>query len=694
MTVQRIKPGSMVTCVSLAALSACGGNSGSYVDNGGTTPALVATFSGTAATGKALAGASVKMTNPGGSPACVETPITTAPDGTFSCTLKSGVTAPIFVVVTDPLGNTTPLVSIATKTPASGSTGQINVTPLTTAIVGQLNGGDAQGVVDNAAAFNAASAAALNTIKTNVVTQIQNVLNAIDSNALLNYDPFSTPITATTLARTGNAADRVLEVIQVVKTETGEPAFATVSEPAPIPMAGTTPAATQVPATAVPPIGSPSDLGLAVQQVAQAFASCFALPVAQRVTLDANQFITRMAVPCNDMVTSADQPSSAPAFKNNGYEAASWFYRLLTDDKLTRAVFSPAEVMALYPADVSSPRDIAIFNVPYVDNQGTPGNIIIAGQNFPVSGTTAHSSTWWITGNQKHYDISVGTSVSRRQLFNTHPSGEFSIGLDIRISGESYAPHASSFDVVLVKGPGLPTSGLWYGRRNGQSLFEMSSNRGAPPQLLSNLASACSGCITFRMARTAGITAETGAGRLGVNVNHANWAQGNDGSFNGAMGTRPAKGAVYTFSLYQAGAMAATETRRLLTTLTPVTLAAGLPWHGIGSNLAAAVDLGLGNTALFGEQTSLWVDWIKNPWAEPVSGVYVSQNNGAYENATKFPIGATSVLATPVGSGNKFTSLNGPLNETGPVYGGYREIGLTYRTVDGSDKIAAYAYYP
>ena len=102
------------------------------------------TIEGTVATGAALAGANVSVTDASGNNVCVETTIVTSPTGTYKCTLQSGKTAPFLVVVTDPSGAHTPLVSLAFTTPAAGTSLVVNATPLTTAIVSQLSpGGDA-----------------------------------------------------------------------------------------------------------------------------------------------------------------------------------------------------------------------------------------------------------------------------------------------------------------------------------------------------------------------------------------------------------------------------------------------------------------------------------------------------------------------------------------------------------------------
>ena len=154
-------------------LTSCGGGSGSTdaTNNNTQNPAsTVVQIVGTAATGAALTFANVEITSADGSSPCVEIDIKTDGLGAYKCTLKDGKTAPFFIVVTDPALNTTPLVSIATVTPTGGTPHTVNATPLTTAIVGQLNGGDALSVVSDKTKY---SASKLNIINTNVLAQIK-----------------------------------------------------------------------------------------------------------------------------------------------------------------------------------------------------------------------------------------------------------------------------------------------------------------------------------------------------------------------------------------------------------------------------------------------------------------------------------------------------------------------------------------
>lgn len=683
----------------LAALAACGGGGGG---GGGDTAAVTpasAQLTGTAATGSALANAPVAISNLAGTSPCTETAITTTALGSYTCTLKSGETAPFFIVVTDPSGNTAPLVSIATTTPAAGTPLLVNATPLTTAIVAQLNGGDALGVVSNKSLYVAQTFA---DAKANVIAQIRSVVAAIDP-TLTNYDPFTTSITAATAGSTGNTADQVLDVIKITRTASGAPALSTISNPTPIAIAtaSTTGAVVDAPAPGV------ADLAQGAQLAAKAFNDCYALPVAQRVTLDVQQSITSVAAACQNIVTQAGTPSGAPAFKSSGYTANQSFYSYLTSSLMTGAKFSVPEIMVFYAQDATHPRDRAVINIRYIDNTGNPGNYITVAQNFPGSSSATRPSNWWITGNQWNYDVGIKTNVRRVQEINTANSSRFQNGLDIYINGAdgtggSNAPNSGLYDSARVTGTGLPTLGLWYARSSVSGQFTLSTVRNGsntPPSLASLQSTpVCSSCSTFWLSRTSGITG-TGAATLAANPSaqpHASqWGSVADGSYNGSNAAqRPLKGGIYTFELFKNGVAGPVETRTLLTDVVPATQAVNLQWNDIGSNTANALDIA--NTTLNSTQTALKVDWTLNPSAEQIRYIWVSQTDGGYDNATPIALGATSVVATPRASTGTttFTALAGTPSLSTAPFSGYREIGFNYRMLDGSTKHAVYTYYP
>lgn len=696
-------------CLSIA-MSACGGGGG-----GSAAVAGSAVLSGTAATGAALGGAQVVVSNSAGNSPCVESSITTTSLGSYTCTLKAGETAPFFIVVTDPTGNSAPLVSIATQTPAAGTPLTVNATPLTTAIVAQLNNGDALGVVSNKALYIAAD---FSTIKANVIAQLKPVTDAIGAT---NYDPFSTSITAATAGQTGNTADHVLDVIKVVTDANGKPALSTITDTTPITLATKAAAGGTVAAVTT----TVADLSLAAQLSAKAFASCFALPVAQRVVTKDDTIlasaggpsVTQTGAACQDIATDGVNANAAAAFKHNGYTAGQFFYSYLTSNAMTGAVFSVPEIMAFYPADAANGQayDRAVVNIRFVDALGNPGNVITLASNLPNTSTTAHPTNWWLTGNQQVVDTAIKTIIRRQETAGPNstgygPASQFRSGMNIFINANG--PNSLLYDSALVTGPGLPASGLWWAREGTANSFVLQDQRAAAPIAFGNFSDTCGYCYNFWFARTQGITG-TAATTLRPNPINWNFAQGIkiprigytgvspnlvaipnfpvENSYDGATGARPKKGDVYTIALYltTAGTPALYRTikKTLLVDLIDPVNGINLKWSTAGAQTLAALDP---NSPA---STSIPVDWVQTAGAEQIKTVSISMTDGNDDNSAPVLKGSSSVVATAPG-GKTFTGIAGALQTTsGSVQNGYRDIYIGYRMLDGTGKQMAYSYY-
>ena len=690
---------SLCLATAVFAMTSCGGSGGS---GNGAPPATAAQIIGVAATGAALTFARVEISSTDGSSPCVETDIWTDGLGAYLCTMKADKTAPFFIVVTDPAGNTPPLVSIATTTPDAGKPLTVNATPLTTAIVAQLNGGDALGVVSDKTKF---SVAKFNAIKANVLEQLKATLASIG--APPDYDPFTTSITAATAGQAGNTADQVLDVIKITYTSDMQLAFSTIADPTPIRMATDTERGASLPA----PPDSIGDLSRAGTAIAKAFEKCYALDVSERVTMSGSE-IANVATECTGLVADATSPPGVPRYLNNGfaYTARCWefncpsMYNWLTSGTMTNAKFSVPEIMAYYPSGTGQPQDIAVWNIRFKDKDGVPGNKILEVQRFVGSSGNVKSNNWLITGNQGKYNISVQAAIRRNidrswtgqpESFPWPSQNNFWSGVHHYISARSWAPLINTFDSVHITGRGLPTDGLWYVRSTSGDdySFIVATNRKPPPQNLSALGQSCASCIWFWMARTAGLEGDS-ASILGPNNPSNEWVQKTDrGAYDGKIESkRPLKGDVHTFNFYKDGGLVDTEVRRLMTDLVSPLNLSKLPWHGDVKNTLDAIDIA--NVQLNGLQTSLKVDWVINPKAEFIDVVWISQIDGNFHNRTPVALGAFSVDAKPKNltaeSISRFTSLTGPVNyDYGPV-DGYRNIGLQYRTTDGSYKVTEY----
>jgi hypothetical protein len=294
------------------------------------------------------------------------------------------------------------------------------------------------------------------------------------------------------------------------------------------------------------------------------------------------------------------------------------------------------------------------------------------------------------------FKMSIKTRIDRVQDFFPGNRSSFSNGVTINIdSVNAGGASPSTYDSVRITGNGLPTTGLWYVRSAISSTFALTTVRSATPQTTATLAQAmlCPDCVTYRMSRTKAVT---GANASVLDTNPTSGgATSTDGSYDGTNGVKPIKGTVYTFEIFNNATLVATETRTLSSDLVPADQAVNLPWNDPGPNTLAAMDIT--NTALNGIQNSMLVDWIQKPGAELIQYLWVSETNGAGDNATPFVPGVTSVIATPLATAagsTQFTGMTGTTSYNVAPYGGYREIGMSYQMLDGSSKSAAYVYYP
>ena len=686
-----------VASAGILGIYGCGGG-------GGSTTSSSATITGTAATGAALANAPVQVTNSAGNSPCVEPSITTSPLGSYTCTLKSGETEPFFIVITDPTGNKTPLVSIATSTPAAGTPLTVNATPLTTAIVAQLNNGDALSLVPSNGSPAAVVIALatlttnLNTATTNVLAQLKPVLDSIGATG--SYNPFTTSITAATAAGTGNTADQVLDIVKIsTNPSTGALALSTISDPTPVALASATSTGLTVPA----PSFSASDLGAALSTAAAAFNTCFADPVSVRVLSEiipapaianGGPAVDNVSSACQGIVANGNIPSGKPVFKHNGYNPSQFFYALMKDNAMTGAKFSAPEVMAFYKANTTSTNtneqvDRAILNVRYIDNAGNPGNVITVAAYYTGTATTySRSTNWWLVGNQQAVDVKISTIIRRTEQRNTGTltsgaaTSGFLSGLGFIIS--TVGPNSVNYTSAQVTGPGLPTTGLWYFKNSAstQAYMDLSTYRSSGPNA-GTYSAGCSSsnCPNYWLGKTTSLTATSYI----TNPTTALWAQGfaTDGSFNGTSGTQPKKGDKYTINLYNGTALWGSVTKTLLTDLIAPSMGQGLPWNSAGTQTLAALDPS--NATLNGQLSSLALNWTQNTAAQQMGfASATTTNGGSYSNSMSIARGATSVTITPPSS-YLFTSTQSTSNN-------FRSLFFGYRMLDGSSKHEEYRY--
>lgn len=202
-----------ITTATLLGLSACGGGGSSTLATPTTPPVttVTTTFSGTAATGAAMAGATVSISCASGSGTA-----TTAANGSYTKDLAD-ITLPCALKAVSSDGATT-LYSITTPTTTASTAQVANITPLTQLLVASLAG------TDPAAFFSNFSTTASTVTAANISTAQTAVLTTL-SNAGLNVTALSNLLTGAlvpaTTTSSGNAYDVVLDALKAQLTASG-----------------------------------------------------------------------------------------------------------------------------------------------------------------------------------------------------------------------------------------------------------------------------------------------------------------------------------------------------------------------------------------------------------------------------------------------------------------------------------------
>ena len=603
--------------------------------------------------------------------------------------------APFLIVVNDPSGNYTPMVSIATTSPSANSPVVTNVSPLTTIVASQA------GITATTAASTALSSASLatfNTIKTSVLNQ----LSAVATNlGISNYDPFTTPITAASATQAGNAADQMLDTVAVtIDQSNGNAAFALIDGSKPVDIA--TPGSSTPPTPLAPPTvitGTEiSKLSALNSSIASTFNTCFSGTTSAQRVPSANT----LGSMCNfSALTSSTGSTSVPAYLHNGYNFFGWFGSLLTSSSMdvnngVSAKFTSASVMAIYPDSATGGNDKAVLNLIYTDASGNPGNIITMAQYI--------GGAWYVTGNQDTVDISVKTRLRMVTEMNSSTTissfSHFQSGLIFNINAKgpgSTDSNGNALSYAIVTGPGLPSSGLTYiapvSAEGSQVYMDLSNANGTLGtglqcgNTITQTKNLTFNCPNYWFGRTAGITGAN-ATTFATSSTSITWDQSGQQLADSLL---VAKGAKYSVALYYGNSTTPGKTivKRLLTDLTPATNGINLQWNTLGVNSTAAFNP-TGN--LTATQATLTMDWVQNPLAQQIRSVYASiAADGTYGQSQAVQRGALSVVYNPaLVDGIPTDTISALSTTTGSLSRRYLEYG--YRVLDNSDKDAVYQY--
>jgi hypothetical protein len=419
--------------VLLAALigllvAACGGGS----DDSPPPPLAAVTLAGTAATGGALAGGSLRVIDRNGDTRTLGVPI--GSDGAFSLDI-TGLTAPLLVIAEGRVGESTAQLFALEPTGATSGTIVVNVTPLTNAVTALL-----------APNFSPLAFTQATTLAGITATQVDEVVRATSTALAASYtaagitgagfNPMSTPFA---IGQAGQ--DRLLEALRfeiaaqgVIVTNTALPLSAIG-----VPQTGAV--VTLTPANlAAPPALSAGTGAIAVETLGalrQPLDNCFVVAATQRAT----------SATCAGLF--------APGYFADGADAAQRW--LGADPALDNARFASPELLYVQ-------TDINGFPAPVVRLRWTQANGDI-GSRIEVlgNGGTASAPLWRLYGNQRNIDVLLEPRLARNLERNPAFNGNLYL-TQLRVLVNLAGPRGNEIARARIRGPGLPAAGVLYAR--------------------------------------------------------------------------------------------------------------------------------------------------------------------------------------------------------------------------------------
>ncbi|RVT52804.1 carboxypeptidase-like regulatory domain-containing protein [Rubrivivax albus] len=441
-----------LSLIAAATLAACGGSGKD------TPPPPAATLlQGTAAIGAPMAGASITVVD--SDPATADPAAVTADaDGRFSIDV-SGLVAPLLLRASGTVDGEPVQHSAVVPSVTANQTGTANVTPLTTAIAAlAAPGADPAALADPATLAGAAEAA------TAATTMLLATLATDSGTAALlpaGFDPLSTAFAAD-----GTGADALLHRIAVAVGDGGvtlrnlAAAAGDGGAAPPVVLTADTTEAPTLPAS-VPADNLPSAADLAT--LGARWETCLALPVAERVTLDAEGQVTAVAETCR--ITVADWRSQGRSY------AADVGQNVLAEGLLTGArVGAGSVVLALPPLAITDPK---VFKHPYCNDSPC---VIARWPMVTASGQPTSSEwvlgkvdgQWAFVGNQRPYNAYVQTRLKRKLNVNRAgaeaPDASYFLQdryeTVLRLIFDLSTGDTSDVRAVRWTGPGLPAAGV------------------------------------------------------------------------------------------------------------------------------------------------------------------------------------------------------------------------------------------
>jgi len=441
------------------ALAGCGGSdsstttgstsTGASTATGGSTTTIPTTpssvvLSGTAATGAALADASLKIYDATGAVVCE---VKTGSDGAYTCDLGTSPKPPFVLVATL---DDVKLVSIA----PDAKTGVINVTPLTHLIASTLaSNGNPEQLVDDIKSTPAnVDAAKVKASVDRVMTALKPLLDALGTQG--------NPIT-TAFKADGTGQDRLLDLLQVSVRPDGSGAnnevtvksapSASDSDPLRISFKSSDTSIAPLPTGSVSAESLGTDnVAVLVSDMLKRMTACYAVPLADRVTNGSATGSMPKSPTCTSLFVN-DDPAG---FLSNGATVSptaafkGMFYQSGTGVTYDRGSFEFKRVNGDY-----------VFSYRWTAADGSTDNENMVARKV--------GDSLKLIGNQYKYNATVRPYAQTRDLVNTPSFSSINTGYNVWIANRTASGNAV-FSKVLVTTPKgnvvtyCPTAGLSY----------------------------------------------------------------------------------------------------------------------------------------------------------------------------------------------------------------------------------------
>jgi hypothetical protein len=422
-------------------------------------PPAPTVLNGVVAVGAAVSGATIVVRDADSATPDVTT--TSSINGSFSADV-SALKAP-FVVSASGVLNGEPVNIVAVvPTVSSNASNTTNVTTLTNAVAALLAPGGDVSALNVPANLSAAASPSKVADATALVVNTINTDPELAAALGANFNPLTTAFSAN-----GTGIDSVLDKLEISVATTGvtinNATAAITASGAKPPAIVLTAAQTATPATvqalplSVPSASLPTAAELAV--LGKKYENCLALPIAQRVTLDAAGTVTAVSSTCNFV---------PPSWSSNGRT----FAQEVGQFTLKRDLLTGAKAGAPTIAAVFSPLNLTASNEfkHAICNTTTCAEMVIplttaSGQPVSTAWVIGKiNGSWDFVGNRRPYRLFVEQRLSRKLAANTTPSTSYFLQdrfeSSIRVIFDLSEGNVSDIRAVRWTGPGLPAAGL------------------------------------------------------------------------------------------------------------------------------------------------------------------------------------------------------------------------------------------